>query len=447
MTKLLMSLCKVVFGEFEEKEFKKFLRFGSVLAMIIGIYWSMRPLKDSLFTMLAGKENIPWAKTVSLILMIPTVAFYTKMLDIYPKIKLLGKLPSFVYGTVILVYAGFIWMFEGGVIKASVLTAGLGYFWYFFVESFGSLIVALFWAFLAEITNVEASKKGFPLIYALAQLGGITFPFVLIQLPANLKVTSNSIPMLLIVCLLLLINPLVKYVAKATPKEELASKSVEAKPEQKKKKASFTEGLKLLFTTPYLAGIFFSLAFFEIITTVFDFNFKYEAGAVYSGIELTKYLAKYSSVVNTVSFIFLILGINKITKRLGITVSLAIVPIFFGLAVLGFFTIGSLEFLFWLMVCCKAINYALNGPSLKQLYVPTTPEAKSKAQAWIETFGSRASKEGGSLLNLLPQVIGRASYKLLSGGIGAVFVVIWFLTSLYLGKTYKKAVDSDTTVC
>ena len=159
MTKLLMSLCKVVFGEFEEKEFKKFLRFGSVLAMIIGIYWSMRPLKDSLFTMLAGKENIPWAKTVSLILMIPTVAFYTKMLDIYPKIKLLGKLPSFVYGTVILVYAGFIWMFEGGVIKASVLTAGLGYFWYFFVESFGSLIVALFWAFLAEIQMLKPRKK------------------------------------------------------------------------------------------------------------------------------------------------------------------------------------------------------------------------------------------------------------------------------------------------
>jgi len=447
MLKLLMSLCKVVFGEFEEEEFKKFLRFGSILSMVIGIYWTMRPLKDSLFMQLAGKENIPWAKTVSLILMIPTVAFYTKLLDKFPKIKLLGKLPSLVYGTVILAYAGFIWMFQSGVIRPSFLTVALGYFWYFFVESYGSLIVALFWAFLAEITNVEASKKGFPLIYAFAQIGQIVLPILLVQLPIKLHVTSDAISMLLIVFLLFLFDPLVKYVARKTPKEELTEQTVGAKPEKKKEKTSFMEGLKLLFTTPYLAGIFFSLAFFEVLVTVFDFNFKYEAGTHYSGVELTSYLASYSSVVGIVSFLMLILGINKITKRLGITISLVIVPALFGLAVLGFLTIHSLNFLFCLMVCSKAINYALNGPSLKQLYVPTSPEAKSKAQAWIETFGSRASKEGGAALNLLPQVIGRASYKLLSGGLGLVFVVVWLMTSIFLGRTYKKAVDANTTVC
>ena len=207
MTKLLMSLCKVVFGEFEEKEFKKFLRLGSVLLMIIGIYWTMRPLKDSLFIGLVGGQNIPWAKTVSLILMIPTVAFYTKLLDMFPKIKLLGKLPSLVYGSVILVYSGFIWAFQSGMIAPSIFTVVLGYFWYFFVESFGSLIVALFWAFLAEITNVEASKKGFPLIYALAQFGGITFPYILIQLPVNIfHVKTSAVSMLLIVIMLFLIK-------------------------------------------------------------------------------------------------------------------------------------------------------------------------------------------------------------------------------------------------
>lgn len=442
-----MSLCKLVFGEFEENEFKKFLRLGSILLMVIGIYWTMRPLKDSLFIELVGGQNIPWAKTVSLILMIPTVAFYTKLLDMFPKIKLLGRLPSLVYGSVILAYSGFIWAFQSKLIAPSILTVVLGYFWYFFIESFGSLIVALFWAFLAEITNVEASKKGFPLIYALAQFGGITFPYIIIQLPVNVfHIKTSAVSMLLIVIMLFLINPLVKYVARKTPKEELSAQSIDEKPKEKKK-TSFMEGLKLLFTTPYLAGIFFSLAFFEILTTIFDFNFKYEAGLVYSGTELASYLATYSSIVNTVSFVFLILGINKITKRLGITISLVIVPAFFGLAVLGFLTIHSLNFLFWLMVCSKAINYALNGPSLKQLYVPTSPEAKSKAQAWIETFGSRASKEGGSALNLLPQVIGRASYKLLSGYLGFAFVAVWIFMSIYLGRTYKKAVDNKANIC
>ena len=446
MTKLLMHLAKFVFGEFKEEEFKKFMRLGSVLMMIVGIYWTMRPLKDSLFTQLVGAGNIPWAKTVSLILMIPTVAFYTKLLDVFPKIKLLATLPSLVYGSVILAYAGFIWAFQSGMITQSILTVVLGYFWYFFVESFGSLVVALFWAFLAEITSVEGSKKGFPLVYAFAQIGPIIFPLVLIQIPILLKATSDAVSMLLIVAVLFLISCLVKYVAKKTPKEELTKQTIEGKPD-KKKKTSFAEGLKLLFTTPYLAGIFFSLAFFEILSTIFDFNFKYGAGEAYSGTQLTGYLASYSTVVGLVAFLSIIFGINKITKRLGITISLVIVPVFFGLAIFGFLTLHSLNFLFGLAVGAKAINYALNGPSLKQLYVPTSPDAKSKAQAWIETFGSRAAKEGGSILNLLPQAIGKASAKLATCGIGFALVVIWLFISIYLGKTYKKAVDKKTNVC
>ena len=33
------------------------------------------------------------------------------------------------------------------------------------------------------------------------------------------------------------------------------------------------------------------------------------------------------------------------------------------------------------MVGSKAINYALNGPALKQLYIPTTTDVRFKAQA------------------------------------------------------------------
>lgn len=448
MIKFLMSLCKLAFGEFEEEEFKKFLRLGSILAMIIGIYWAMRPLKDSLFIQLAGQANIPYAKTVSLILMIPTIAFYSKLLDKMPKIELLGKLPSLFYGSIVLIYSGFIWLVQSGAIKPNLFTVIAGYLWYFFVESFGSLVVALFWAFLAEITNVEASKKGFPLIYALAQLGGIVFPYILIKLPVKMNVKTDAISMIMIVVLLFLISPLVKYVVDKTPKEELSVKDEKETPTSKKKeKTGFMEGLKLLFTKPYLLGIFGSLAFFEIIVTIFDFNFKYEAGSVYSKVELTSYFATYSSVVNIVSFLFLIFGVNKITRRLGITVSLAIVPVAFGLAVLGFTMLNSLQFLFCLMVGSKAINYALNGPSLKQLYVPTSPAAKSKAQAWIETFGSRGAKEIGSGINMLPNVIGRSAYKLVGSGIGMVFVVIWLGVSIYLGRTYTKAVNSHKNVC
>ena len=54
----------------------------------------------------------------------------------------------------------------------------------------------------------------------------------------------------------------------------------------------------------------------------------------------------------------------------------------------------------------KAVNYALNQPTLKQLYIPTSKDTKYKAQAWIEMFGGRFSKGSGSYINTCPRPIG-----------------------------------------
>ena len=444
-----MSVFKFNFGTFEEREFRKFLRMGTIFLMLIGIYWALRPLKDSLFVQLAGAVYQPYAKTVSLILMIFFVAFYTNLLDLFSKSRLLRLMPPIFYGTIMLLYAVFIWAFQSGQLSPSVLTIVLGYFWYFFVESFGSVIIALFWAFATEITGAESAKQGFPLIYMFGQIGGIIAPYLLITLPVNLGIKSDALSIVAIALLTILVAPLVSSFLKKTPDDLLLSvvgeetNTISAKEE----KTGFMEGLKLLFKHKYLLGMFAVNFFFEFIVTVFDFNFKLSASTVYSGTELTRYLAIYGSCVNLVSLLFLLFGVSKITKRLGIGVALALVPVMFGLAVLGFLTIHSLNFLFCLMIASKAINYALSGPALKQLYIPTSKDAKSKAQAWIETFGSRFSKEGGAGVNMLYKPLGAASYKLLTSGLGFTFVIAWFFIVLFLGRTYKKAVDSDTVVC
>lgn len=449
MTKFLMSLFKFNFGEFEEREFKKFLRMGIIFLMVIGIYWAIRPLKDSLFIQLAGAVYQPYAKTVSMVLMIFFVAFYTKLLDYFPKSKLLSLMPPAFYGSIIMLYAIFIWMFQTGAIKPSIFTVILGYFWYFLVESFGSVIVALFWSFATEITKPESAKQGFPLIYMFGQIGGVIAPYLIITLPVNLGIKSDALSMVILACLTFLIMPLVNNLLKNTPQDLLASavKDDTYNKSSKKEKTGFMEGLKLLFTHKYLLGMFIVNFFFEFIMTVFDFNFKLLASQTYSGTELSKFLAIYGSYVNLTSLIFLLLGISKITKRLGVGLSLSIVPIMFGFALFGFLTIHSLTFLLYLVIASKAINYAINGPVLKQLYIPTSKDAKSKAQAWIETFGSRFSKSAGAGINMLYKPLGSQAYLFLTNGLGFAFVVAWFFITMFLGKTYKKAVDNNTVVC
>lgn len=58
-----------------------------------------------------------------------------------------------------------------------------GWLWYVFVESFGSIVIALFWAFSTDISNPESARRGFPLVCMIGQLDGIIMPYLLKAVP------------------------------------------------------------------------------------------------------------------------------------------------------------------------------------------------------------------------------------------------------------------------
>lgn len=462
MLRFFQALCRFNFGNFETEEFKKFLRMGLIFALIIGVYWTLRPLKDAVFIQLVSNLQLPYAKTVSVIALFPMVMFYTRLLEKNSREKMLVILPTF-YGIAILCFSLFLIpvqmaLKEGysfnliGFIGIKVL----GYVWYLFVESFGSLVIALFWAFAADTTGPQHAKRGFPLVVAIGQVGGILLPFTLGGLPHRIGLKTDGLSVVSLGLLTLLIIPLVYYFLRKTPIELLHPFEGENEKDLKKEQEpGFLEGLKLLLKNRYLLGIFAANFIYEVVVTIFDFNFKLAASREYSGVALSHYLCLYGSSVNFVSLICLLLGISNITRYLGIQAALIAMPIVVGLALFGFLSLGSLSFLFALMVGSKAINYALNGPALKQLYIPTTPDVKFKAQAWIETFGSRTSKQAGSMFNmslvplqsLFGEVLGRSRYLLFSGFICFPLLIFWLTVAIFLGRSYKKAILENKMIC
>lgn len=459
---LLQKICRFNFGNFEKEEFKKFLRMGLIFALIIGVYWTLRPLKDAIFIQLVDKLHLPYAKTVSVFCLLPLVMFYTKLLERTSREKMLMILPTF-YGLAVFCFAASMVFAQAPADQIAarstlpfVATKVLGYVWYVFVESFGSLVVALFWAFATDTTEAAPAKKGFPLVVAIGQMGGILFPYSVGGLPHRLGFSTDTLSLLILGGLILMIIPLVRYFLRVTPETLLTS--FHGKNEQKeesKQEPGFLEGLKLMLQHKYLLGIFAANFIYEVVVTIFDFNFKIEASSHYSGVALSNYLSIYGSSVNIVSLACLLLGISNVTRYLGVGVALAAMPIIVGFALFGFLTMNSLAFLFVLMVGSKAINYALNGPALKQLYIPTTHDVRFKAQAWIETFGSRSSKEAGSLFNMLLNPLqsafgalaGRNHYLLLSGSLGFPLLGLWLMIAIYLGKTFKQAIHENRVVC
>ncbi len=460
---VLQWVCRFNFGNFETEEFKKFLRMGIIFFLIIGVYWTLRaPLKDAVFISLCSSMELPYVKTASVLFMVPIVMVYTKLLGMFAKERVLVIVPAF-YGITILVLSLLIFFVQAlseTISDRSLVaywgTKVLGYFWYVFVESFGSLIPALFWAFASDSTDPATAKRGFPLVYVFGQLGGIIFPYTIGSLPHRLGFTTDAFSMAILGILMLLIIPAVRYFLRNTPAALLVPFRAEneTKPETPQE-PGFFEGLKLIFRHRYLMGLFIVNFVYEVIITIFDFNFKIAAGQEYSGVALSRYLSLYGSSVNMISFACLILGVSNIIRYLGAGVALLITPVIIGAALFGFLKLESLSFLFILMVGSKGINYALYGPSLKQLYIPTTSEVRFKALTWIETFGSRTAKEGGSIINMLLSffqktfgvVAGRTYYLILSGVIGSCLVLIGFCSALYLGKKFKDAIESKKIIC
>lgn len=453
---MLKRLATTLWGNFESREeLKKFTILALIFCGIIAIYWALRPMKDSIFNALVGtKEWQPLAKTLSLLVIFPIVILYSKLVDMFPRHKVFYFLTG-LYGLIALVM--FFCFSDPSIGLANTVKSPyriLGWVWYIWVESFGSLMVALFWAIATDITSPESAKRGFPLIALFGQIGNMVGPYFL-----NAKALgfSNSAPVVGILAgMLFAIGFLFWIFMHVTPASQLKGYHA-AESEEVESEPGFFEGLKLLVTQGYLLGLFLIITVYEVIVTILDFHFKCSVmDSFTSELEQNAYLASYATYTGLISTLCVLFGINNIQRVLGTRVSLLTLPLLTACAVLLIkLNPQSLIIGFWIMVFSKAVNYALNQPTLKQLYIPTSKDTKYKAQAWIEMFGGRFSKFGGSVVNGFRQPLvahhgaidGVARFLMFSSLISFGLIGAWLLVAMYVAGIYDKAMKEKRIVC
>lgn len=452
---MLKRLSATLWGNFESKEeLRKFGLLGVIFGLIIGTYWAIRPIKDGIFAAVVGVTYQPWAKMFSLCVIIPLVLLYGKLVDKYPRQKVFYAL-TIIYGLLAL---GFAYFLNHPVYGLPNTVEDpyrvLGWLWYVYVESFGSLIVALFWAIATDITKNDAAKRGFPLVAMLGQLGNILGPLFL---NAKRWSFSTSAPIVAIAGGLIFFTCFLMWVfMTVTPESQLVGYEGQEEVKEDKPEPGFFEGLKLLLSQPYLFSIFLIITMYEVIVTIFDFYLKTMSKFEYPAeVDHSAYLTTYAVYTGIMAFLCVLFGINNIQRKLGITASLILTPILVAGAVVALKAYSTLEVVFWIMVIAKAINYALNQPTMKQLYIPTSKDARYKSQAWIEMFGSRGSKAGGSVINnsfkgfleQYGQAAGISAFLTMSSGISFGLIIVWLFAVMYVSKTYNKAIAEKRVVC
>lgn len=444
---MLKRIAHALWGKFESKaELIKFVLLALTFGLIIGTYWTLRPIKDSIFMSIVGKEFLYWAKVVSLAVTVPLVIIYSKLIETFKRHKVFYGLLT-IYALLAL---GFAWAFTSPTLGlANAVTSPdryIGWAWYVFVESFGSLIVALFWIIATDVTLPESAKRGFPMVALFGQLGNIFGPLFF---NAQFLGFSNSAPIVAICGGLMVVTMIIMHIFRATTPKKLMV-SFKGAEKEDKEEPGFFEGLKIIFTKKYMAAIFVIVAAYEFIVTILDYHFKQLVGS-HAATELGRaaLLKNYAVYTGILATVCVLLGINNITRRLGMKASLILTPILVAIAlVLVKLNPTGLYIAMFIMVFSKAVNYALNQPTLKQLYIPTKQDTKYKAQGWIDMFGSRGFKGAASLgMNRLYSVLGINPFLTLTVVISSGIIGIWFLFILYAAKTYNKAVEQDKVVC
>ena len=103
---MLQKLLRVFWGDLTSDELKRFGFLSIILALIVGNYWMMRPLKDALLSDLVGFQWQPMVKIFSLFVTVFVVLIYGKLVDLFAKHKLFYILCPF-YGGLFLIFSYF----------------------------------------------------------------------------------------------------------------------------------------------------------------------------------------------------------------------------------------------------------------------------------------------------------------------------------------------------
>ncbi len=431
------------------EERKKFSILAILFGITIGVYWLLRPLKDGVFLTMVGIDYQPLVKILSVVVIVPLVMVYSKLVDRFPRHVLLYGLSIF-YAICSVIFAILILNPVTGIENTVAdKYRMLGWAFYLFVETFGSIMVTLFWSFVSDTTTPDSAKRGYGTIILGAQIGGIAGPLSAKYIIPSYGTAHAILFGVFVLCFLPIMVYYYMHNVSQTEMKGFGGEGKQPLENSKTEKPStgFLEGLRLLVTKPYLLGIFIVVSFYEVIVTILDFQFKGLAKASFTGNALSAYFTEYAIWTNVVALICVMIGVDKIGRKLGLGRTLMLLPIIVGIAVIVISFHPLLGVAFAIMVISKGINYALNQPAKEQLYIPTTKETKYKAKAWIDMFGSRSSKGVGSAINSAKKSLGASGFVWFSLITSFGLIAIWLAAAVFLGKTHAKAIKENKPVC
>ena len=423
-------LARTLWGDISREELKKFGLLSGVFFFIIGTYWLVRSLKEVIFANVVGKLYLPYAKIGSLICLVFVLMFYSKLVDWLEKYRLIYVL-SAVFGT-FFAFIAFLTM-HPSIGLANTITDKyriFGWITYIGIECLGSLMPALFWAFMNSSMDTAEAKRGYPIILAGAQAGSVLGAYLV------MNATTFGIGLLFAIgsASIFLVPLMIKWFITNHPDALTKHKNEPQLPA-----TGIFEGLRLLLSKSYLIGILAVSTLYEVIGEIINLQMKFAAVDTYPDPEkFAEFMGFFGVCVNLLSLVFAIVGTSFVIRRFGFTFCLVAYPVTIGLVICMVWLNPSLWVFLGGMVALKGLSYALNNPCKEIMYIPTSKDIKFKAKGWMEGFGGRSAKGTGA--SIFAAFAGKVHMSLYTSLISLGIVGVWIAAALFVGRTNERLV-------
>jgi AAA family ATP:ADP antiporter len=292
--------------------------------------------------------------------------------------------------------------------------------------------LSVFWSFMADQFSKEQSRRLFAFIATGASAGASLGPLIAGQIVADIG-TDNLI--LVASAMLLVPIPIVFYLQRLKA-IDLYDRGIHTDLRAVRIGGNWLAGFKGFVTNPYLLAIG---AFILLYTTIGSFVYFEQVDLLreYSREQRTSILATLAAVVNVLTFGLGIFATSRIVTKLGMTVTLALVPVFIcaGLVILAFAPL--LTVLLALQVARQAGNFGITRPAREMLFTQVDRETRFKSKPVIDVVVYR----GGDALSSvafasLTDGVGLGVAAM--AAIGAAIAAVWASAGIYLGRVFQR---------
>lgn len=367
---------------------------ASYFFLVITSFWILKPIKKTLFlghyadhgsswlgAGMAGPEAEQLAKVSNMVVAAGATAVFSWLARSLRREQLTTVFSAFF----LVCYGGF------ALLLSSPGELGVWAF-YLFGDLFSTLMVATFFAFLNDSVDPDAAKRLFGLVGFGGVAGGVFGSSIVASWISDLS-TPQWLGVLAVVALAIVGTARAAGARVAARPVAPEPPPADDAPPPSPSGNPALAGARLALRSPYLLAIVAVVGLYEIVSTIVDYQFtKSIVHFVPEKAAQGQHFATVFAITNWVSMFVQLFLTSFVMRRFGLATALLLLPLSILTVSTGYLILPGLWIASALNTADNGLSYSINQSAKEALYVPTTPEEKYLAKAFIDMFVQRFAK-------------------------------------------------------